>query len=76
MDSSLIKFEIEKGKEDAIEYVKTNKLSKEDIKKEYEKVKKEIEDMLKDYGTRAYEELDYWYLLGWKRGLYECLKKT
>jgi len=33
MDPSLIKFEIEKGKEDAIEHVKTNKLSKEDIKK-------------------------------------------
>ena len=71
MERETIELEMKKGMEDAILYFRNKSVG--EIEKEYEEVSRIIREMIKEYGTAVYDSIDYWYLLGWRRGVAKLL---
>jgi len=73
IDIKLMHFEVEKGREDG--YLWARDKSIEEIKKELKLVKETLDNMVRELGTGVYDNIDYFYLLGWRQGVYKVLKE-
>lgn len=73
IDIELMDLEMRKGREGG--YLWGRNRSVKQLKKEIEEVTKILDDMVKELGDDIYNNIDYFYLLGWREGVCKALRE-